>query len=231
MSTESFESGEPLPNRHFQFYFGISISILLLFGKCSRKTLNYRHLIAENNSCAFMRIESIWKCQCINILLRSRSFLLYIVCMTIWFICMYTASQLFIIFSFSLWVGGKLSQLCSSSTCSTAICIFIFTFIVAENAVLPARGNELCNKKRTRYKSQEDRERESDSILFTLCRRFYSCKPTLSSRFKAVKLVFCPTKPKWSVFSVVWYGVVSCGVVWCGVLLACGTCCIPHCGT
>lgn len=74
-------------------------------------------------------------------------------------------------------------------------------------------------------------ERETDSILFTLCRRFYSCKPTLSSRFKAVKLVFCPTKPKWSVFSVVWYGVIWCGVVWCGVLLACGTCCIPHCGT
>lgn len=87
MSTEAFaiccySIPIPLfPNRHLQFYFGISISIfiflllfLLLRGKCSRKTLNCRHLLAENNSCAFMCIESIRKCQCINILLCSLSF-------------------------------------------------------------------------------------------------------------------------------------------------------------
>lgn len=87
MSTEAFaiccySIPIPLfPNRHLQFYFGISISIfnffllfVLLRGKCSRKTLNCRHLLAENNSCAFMCIESIRKCQCINILLCSLSF-------------------------------------------------------------------------------------------------------------------------------------------------------------
>lgn len=34
------------------------------------------------------------------------------------------------------------------------------------------------------------RQRETDSILVTLCQRFYSCKPTRSLGFKAVKLVF-----------------------------------------
>lgn len=94
--------------------------------------------------------------------------------------------------SLCLW-GSKVCQLCSGSTCSTAICIFIFTFIVAENAGLSAsacRGNELCNKNAQAAQREGEEERETHSILVTLCQRFYSWKPTRSSSFKAVKHVF-----------------------------------------
>lgn len=123
MSTEAFAicsiSILPIPPTPFAIYFGISISILLLCGKCSRKTLNCRHLLAENNSCAFMRIESIRKCQCINILLRSLSFLPYT--LWVWQYGLYMATEHFVLFSPSLWGWEKLCQLCLGSTCSTAM--------------------------------------------------------------------------------------------------------------
>lgn len=188
---------------------------MLLRGKCSRKTLNCRHLLAENNSCAFMCIESIRKCQCINILLCSLSFSPYNV-----YDNMVSSSLWHSVFlSLCLW-GSKVCQLCSGSTCSTAICIFIFTFIVAENAGLSAsacRGNELCNKKRTSC-TERGGGREGDAQYSCyLMPKILQLEANSKLELQSCQTCFCRTKPKWSVFSV--------------VLLACGTCCMPHCGT
>lgn len=103
--------------------------------------------------------------------------------------------QLNFLFSSSLWHsvfslslclwGSKVCQLCSGSTCSTAICIFIFTFIVADNAGLSAsacRGNELCNKKRTSCTRGRLTERERGRTVFLLP---YAKDSTVASQLEA----------------------------------------------
>lgn len=218
MSTEAFAICSifilPIPPTPFAIYFGISISILLLCGKCSRKTLNCRHLLAENNSCAFMRIESIRKCQCINILLRSLSFLPYT--LWVWQYGLYMAAELFVLFSPSLWGWEKLCQLCLGSTCSTAMYLHLHLHFHCGRqrcAACPSVWQWTLQQKT--HKMQEagrererKRKRDPQYSWYLVPQILQFCKPTWSFSFKAVKLVFCPTKPKWSVFSVVWF--VSC---------------------
>lgn len=229
MSTEAFAicsiSILPIPPTPFAIYFGISISILLLCGKCSRKTLNCRHLLAENNSCAFMRIESIRKCQCINILLRSLSFLPYT--LWVWQYGLYMATELFVLFSPSLWGWEKLCQLCLGSTCSTAMYLHLHLHFHCGRqrcAACPSVWQWTLQQKT--HKMQEagrerERKRKRDPqyswYLVPQILQFASQHEASASKLSNL---FFAQRNRNEVSSL-----------WCGLFLACGTCCMPHCGT
>lgn len=138
------------------------------------------------HSCALKAFENVNT----SIFYCAPSALRHTMCMTIWFYM--ETLLLFGILFFSLW-GSKLCQLCSGSTCSTAICIFIFTFIVADNAGLSASAlvamNFATKNAQAAQEAGRQKDRETDSILVTLCQKILQLR-TRSSSFKAVKLVF-----------------------------------------
>lgn len=182
---------------HFHFHFHFFLLFVLLRGKCSRKTLNCRHLLAENNSCAFMCIESIRKCQCINILLCSLSFSPYNVYdnMVSYGNSTFCSLLLFGIRFFSLSVSGEVKyanyaqvrlvpQLFASSS---SLSLWQRTLGCLPQLVV---AMNFATKNAQAAQREGEEERETHSILVTLCQRFYSWKPTRSSSFKAVKHVF-----------------------------------------
>lgn len=61
------------------------------------------------------------------------------------------------------------------------------------------------------------REREGGQYSCYLMPKILQLQANSKLELQSCQTCFCRTKPKWSVFSV--------------VLLACGTCCMPHCGT
>lgn len=112
------------------------------------------------------------------------------------------ATQLFVLFfslafcfSLSLW-GSKLYQLCSGSTCSTAICIFIFTFIVADNAGLSASVLVAMNfaTKNVQAAQEAGRQTERPTVFLLPYAKDSTVASQLEARASKLSNMFLPNE-------------------------------------
>lgn len=146
-------------------------------------------------SCALKAFENVNT----SIFYCAPSAFRHTMCTTIWF---YMATQLFVLFfslafcfSLSLW-GSKLCQLCSGSTCSTAICIFIFTFIVADNAGLSASVLVAMNfaTKNVQAAQEAGRQTERPTVFLLPYAKDSTVASQLEARASKLSNMFLPNE-------------------------------------